>query len=442
MKKTLVVASMLLLVLAGCSERERSVTGLSGSSTIAGQVYLAGDLAGGTPAGIQVSVRGVGVGSETDANGRFAIFGAPASDVELAFSRGDGIAATYAISDVHAASNLQLDLTKNSAHSRRRGLDRRDEIEGIVTAASATSVTIHDSHGQDVTVKVDDNTVIRKGQTPVAAADLTPGTRVHAKGTKADDGSLTASEIIVQNEDNGQDAVVEVEGIITAASATSITVHDSHGQDVVVAIDTTTVIRKGQTPVAAAELAPGMRVHVKAARATDGTLTAVEVIVQNDENHSGLEIEGLITAASATSITVHDSHGMDDVIAIDPATIIRKGQTPVDAAALTVGTRVHVKVTRAGDGTLTATEVIVQDDSESSDGQEVELEGTVKSVGTDSLVVTTETGDVTVQVSSATKIRRRSATLTLSQIVAGDRVGVDGTKVDDTTVLARMISVR
>src|SRR5438552_1577504 len=38
---------------------------------------------------------------------------------------------------------------------------------------------------------------------------------------------------------------LQIEGTLTAASATSITVHDSHGADVVVALTATTVIRKG-----------------------------------------------------------------------------------------------------------------------------------------------------------------------------------------------------
>src|SRR5258707_746081 len=69
----------------------------------------------------------------------------------------------------------------------------------------------------------------------------------------------------------------QVEGTITAASATSITVHDSHGEDVVLTITGNTVIRKGDTTIAATGLKVGDQVHVKAAM-VNMVNTALEVI--------------------------------------------------------------------------------------------------------------------------------------------------------------------
>src|SRR5258708_17137653 len=130
----------------------------------------------------------------------------------------------------------------------------------------------------------------------------------------------------------------EVEGSITAASATSITVHDSHGHDVVLALTSTTIIRKGDQTITAADLKVGDQVHV-AALSQNNTTTALLVIVQTASDER--EIEGTITAASATSITIHDFHGTDVVVALTATTIIRRGDQTLNAAHLTVGEQVH-----------------------------------------------------------------------------------------------------
>ena len=69
--------------------------------------------------------------------------------------------------------------------------------------------------------------------------------------------------------------------------------------------------------------------------------------------------------------------------------------------------------------------------------------GTVKSVGTDSLVVTSvPKGDVTVQVGATTIIKKQGDHIALADIHAGDEVNAMGTKVDDHTLAARQIEVR
>ncbi len=158
------------------------------------------------------------------------------------------------------------------------------------------------------------------------------------------------------------------------------------------------------------------------------------------------QIEGTITASSATSFTVHDSHGNDDVLQITDKTVIRKGGTLLTPADLTVGLRVHV-VAASVNNAKVAFLVIVQDEkAEPGDdhgGQTMTANGTVKSVGSDSLVVTTQPkGDVTVQVDANTIIRKQGAIVHLADIKAGDGVNTMGTRVDDHTLLARQIEVR
>jgi hypothetical protein len=67
---------------------------------------------------------------------------------------------------------------------------------------------------------------------------------------------------------------------VRSASATELVIVDSHRQEVTFVLTAETVIRKGNTPMAAADLQEDDRVHVRADTAADGTKTALLVIVQ------------------------------------------------------------------------------------------------------------------------------------------------------------------
>jgi hypothetical protein len=244
--------------------------------------------------------------------------------------------------------------SENESQPRRRAgtppkAEPELQFEGTITAASATSITVHDSHGNDVVLALTPATSIRKGDTTLAPGDLKVGDQVHVKATSANNVN-TAQQIEVQNPDTQQEPApeLEIEGIITAVSATSITVHDSHNADVVVALTSTTVIRKGETTIAAADLKVGERVHVKATSANNVN-TAVEVIVQDEQQHP-VEVTGTITAASSSSITVHDAHGADVILMLSANTIIRKGDATLAATDLKVGD--HVEAEAIFDGTV------------------------------------------------------------------------------------------
>jgi len=228
-------------------------------------------------------------------------------------------------------------------------IEPEQQFEGTITVASATSITVHDSHGNDVVFALTSATSIRKGDVTLAATDLKVGDQVHVMGSSANNVN-TALQIIVQTPDTQQqpEPELEIEGIITVASATEITVHDSHNADDVVELTSTTIIRKGETTVAAADLKVGERVHVKATSANNVN-TAVEVIVQDEQQHP-LAVTGTITAASSSSITVHDAHGADVILMLSADTIISKGGSTLASGDLKVGD--HVEAEAIFDGTV------------------------------------------------------------------------------------------
>ncbi len=293
MKRTsifMAVAVVLTSLLSGC-RHENSVTGPPmGTGVLSGEVVPVGDLAGASPAGINVTCSGqVAV---TDGAGRFAFTGLSANsvqafavvsagNVQLSFSRADGINASGTVSA--DASSVVVHLQKTQASIFVTGQSKR-EIEGLITAISSRSITVNDAstHGP-VTAAITSSTVIRKGNQTMSAGDLKVGDRVHVKASVNSDSSLTAFEIMFQEGGDGNGGQTrELEGPITAVSATSITVNNaSTGEPVTAAITSSTAIRKGNTSLTPKDLKVGDRVHVKTTANADGSLTATEIMLQN-----------------------------------------------------------------------------------------------------------------------------------------------------------------
>jgi hypothetical protein len=279
--------SLVVLVSLSLGCRGGSETAVTGppatTRTLAGQIVPVGDLAGSSPASITVSAQGQI--ATTDASGNFAFMSLSSQNVSLSFSRADGISAQAALSG--SASAVVVELSRTRAVLRSTGQSKR-EIEGLITEVSATSITVNDaSTGGPVTAAITPTTVIRKGNRTLTAADLEKDDRVHVKATVNSDGSLTAFEIMLQNEaDNGDDGgdgggqVKELEGLITAVSDTSITVHNaSTNRPETAAITADTVIRKGNQRLTPADLKADDRVHVKTTGPADA-LVAREIILQ------------------------------------------------------------------------------------------------------------------------------------------------------------------
>jgi hypothetical protein len=163
--------------------------------------------------------------------------------------------------------------------------------------------------------------------------------------------------------------IYEFEGILTSASATEIVMDSSRQPGVVIGVTPTTVIRHGGTVLTVADLVAGMRVHVKALKIGDA-FSAVQIIVQNDgqddddgeedDRPAVREYEGTVVSASATELVIFSSKKVNETFVLDPATVIRKGNTPVLATDIQPGWRVHVKASTGADGTKTAVLVIVQ----------------------------------------------------------------------------------
>lgn len=277
------VVFLLLSLLAGC-RRSESVTGTGdGSRSLSGQVVTVGDLSGSSPSGIRVSSNGNV--ATTDASGRFAFSSLPDKDVQVAFSRNDGVNASANVGA--SASEVVVQLQKTQAAVVVTGQNKR-EIEGTIREISSTSITVNDARTKGpITAKIDGSTNIRKGNRTLSTNDLKVGDRVHVRASINADGSLTAVEIKLQEgsgENDGGGQTKELEGPIVSVSSSQITVRNASTKtDVKAAITGQTVIRKGNTTLKPSDLKAGDRVHVKTSGSGDN-LTALEIKLQNPGN--------------------------------------------------------------------------------------------------------------------------------------------------------------
>lgn len=158
------------------------------------------------------------------------------------------------------------------------------------------------------------------------------------------------------------------------------------------------------------------------------------------------EYEGTIKEKGESTITVSTSHKTEVEFAVNGETVIRKGHTTFTLEQLQAGWRVHVKAFEL-EGVLTAREVMVQNmgDDDDDDGETATMtaNGTVLSNEGGTLVVRTNAhGDVTVQTNGSTIIKRQGLIIPVAEIEVEWEINSMGTRVNDTTLLARQIEVR
>ena len=286
-----VVMALVLIAVAACKRESSNITGSYAGNMLSGTVTL--NEIQGSPAGMQVSVRDTGMVTTLGADGHFAFANVPENAV-LDFRRSDGIEASLELTGSGRKGSILIEVGRTRASkSSGRGNNTKDkrEFEGIIRSADAETIVVYTSHKEEVSIGLSDDTVIRRGNETLTAADLVPDMRVHVRARKVDEG-FVAQQIVVQgtedddeeDEEEDRPKLQQYEGLIVSASDTELVIDDSRRNEVTFVITADTVIRKGNETVEAADLLPGQRVHVKATVADDGTATAVEVILQKTKD--------------------------------------------------------------------------------------------------------------------------------------------------------------
>ncbi len=252
------------------------------------------------------------------------------------------------------------------------------EFRGVIMSQNGTQWVIN-----SVTVTVDENTRIDEehGQAVVGAL-------VDVEAIRQEDGSLWAKKIEVKRSTDNEEErnYVEFKGVIEAKTDTVWTIG---GRDVMV--DANTVIDERYGP---AEV--GAYVEVKALQSNDGSLYAVRIKVEanddNDQDMPEVRWEGALEAMNGNIWTVAGRNVM-----VDARTRLIAEQGPME-----VGAYVEVKARQQADGSLWA-ERIETKLQENSNMTEVEFNGQIQAMNAD----TWQIGGFDVMVDANTVIDQR-----------------------------------
>ncbi|MET0619791.1 MAG: DUF5666 domain-containing protein [Thermoanaerobaculia bacterium] len=199
-----------------------------------------------------------------------------------------------------------------------------DELEfrGIVEAISDAAWTISGR-----VVNVNASTIVR--------GDPRVGDLVEVRADRAPDGTLTATDIHSEDDENADDER-EFRGAVESIGASSWTVAGR-----IVLVNAQTVIF-GSPRV-------GDLVEVRADRAADGTLTATRIKTEDEDDvDDEREFRGIVSAIGESSWTIGE------------LVVLVNGATEIDGNP-EIGDLVEVRADRAPDGTLTATRIHKED---------------------------------------------------------------------------------
>jgi hypothetical protein len=294
--------------------------------------------------------------------------------------------------------------------------------DGVVTAVSAASVTITAHDGTSTPYAITTATTFTEGSTPVTAADLVVGSHVDIQVSSTT--PVTAASINIK-----ANRPIRLGGIVTAVTATSVTVTGRDGTSTPYAITLTTTFTEGSATVTAADLVVGSRVHIQVSSSALTTATSINIKVP--QLHT-MRIGGIVTAVTATSVTVTGRDGTSTPYAITLTTTFTEGSATVMAAALVVGDHVDIQVSSAATTTASAIEIAL-----------ARVSGKVTAVSGDDITVTDHQGNTSTIVVSATTTYTKGATVAaLTDVTVGTFVSAQGMLgVTPTTLGATSVSI-
>jgi hypothetical protein len=302
------------------------------------------------------------------------------------------------------------------------GLMRQDEVEikGIVEDLGIDNLTV-----SGVTILVNSATLIFDDkENPISLSDLSVGQLVEVKANRQSDGMLLAIQIKVTDEDQDEDEI-EITGEITELGDNQIVVLGF----TFTVNENTVILDDKDNAISFADLRLGFLVEVKATVQSDSSLLASQIKIE-DRLKDEIEFTGLIEALTDTSLVVN---GL--TFSVDQNTqVLDDDENPISLADLQVGLKVEIRAEILVDGTRLATRIKIED----RDEDEIELTGTIDSLGMNNLTV----ANITFFVDQATQILdNKKNPINFSDLMVGQIVEVKGVRQPDGTFLATKIQI-
>lgn len=290
---------------------------------------------------VQVGMQSMGAAATTGVGGAFLLTDVPAGSTLLQFS-GGGHNAVLTMPPVVPGEFRHMNVSVSGNDAKEDNEQTETEFEGTVDAVDGMVLTVA---GRKVAVT--DATTIRKDGVVVGFADLTPGTPVEVEGTLNADGTVTASEIRIEEREKNAERVVFV-GTLEKISGATLTVSGV----MVNVVGATTMIVKGDTALTLDDLAVGDRVLVRGSVQADKSVNATRIrVLQGGDEPEERHVAGKVTVVDASTFTIGDTKITTD------ANTEFEGNGFHSLADLNVGDFALAEVVKQADGSLLAKEV-------------------------------------------------------------------------------------
>ena len=317
--------------------------------------------------------------------------------------------------------------------------DRVFPLAGELTGVSDDTLTVETGHGP-ATVHVGGETVYRIPDVEEPGLDdLEVGMRIVARGTLNPDGSLLAQAVAVPQVGPRQG---HLRGEVLAVEGDTFTIRIARdrqpGREIQVLTDEATEFRvPGVEDPSIADLQVGDHVAGEGVIEEDDTMRATLVVVLPEQV---ARLTGEVTAIEGTTLVLETLGGTVNVLT-DAGTVFRvPGVEEPTLADVEVGDQVIAAGTWEDETTFSAIGVSVRGGRRP--GQRSVVHGRAISVGTESLVLGTLHGPVTVLVDDETEYRVPGVEDPgLDDIEAGAPVGARGTWNEDGTLQATGVGV-
>src|SRR5882672_3336689 len=328
-------ALILVLLAAACG----SASDPDGMPAANGGGVMQGTVMGGGSQNMRVAVPSSSAAATTDTTGGFVLTGVPKGAAALQFS-GGGQSATLATAPVVAGEFRRLTVSISGTSVTEHHEQTETEFEGTVDAIDGAVLTVASRK-----VAVTDATKIRKEDAASTFADLVLGMPVEVEGTLNADGSVTASEISIEDR-NDVDRVVFV-GTLTQINGNTLTVGG-----LTVNVGSATAIVNGDTILTLADLMVGDRLLVRGAVQADKSINATRIrVLQREGEPEEMHVAGKVTALGTDNFKIGDT-----VITVDAKTEF-EGNGLHSLADLKLGDFVFAEVMKQAGGSLLAEEV-------------------------------------------------------------------------------------
>jgi hypothetical protein len=235
-----------------------------------------------------------------------------------------------------------------------------------------------------------------------------------------------------------------VSGKVTAVGTNSLTVLTAASTSVEVVTSSSTTVEVLATGASStlSAIVVGTEIAVQGAQVQDGSVTARSIVILP----SGDQLAGRVTAISDLTITVQTPGGTSATIVATSSTTFREGQSSAALSDVTVGQNLQAFGTLESSTSLSATVVVIQTApmGGGGGGPGGGVSGKVTAVGTNSLTILTAAStsvEVVTSTTTTVEVLATGASSTLSAIVVGTEIAVQGAQNQDGSVTARSIMI-